>query len=355
MILSSSIMLKTANAFVPYDGREACASLPPGRDYDKFREMYNGRIICRRHGFSTCEACDVDYGWLDDVLPADNCEENELVVSRTGVSLDEEFSNFDRNEDFASSLIGDLDHPDDPFAESGLDRMSEAGRDSRQAGARSHPQTAVLETRSGTGRVFPTVFRSSEAEPLELVKPECRSARSGESRYIHRDDDSTALLLVSGSCEYNGKTHARGGWGVVFGPGNNTASGPVEPCNPFTGRFIKPTSNRAKLRAVIAGVRSHGWAAEGFKNLIIVTDSSYVVDVATIHARNWIQRTEFKANEDLWRLLLGEVERQDEMGVAIQLWRCSGGPSTYDLVDKIASEASKRSSNPSRWAAGEGM
>ncbi|CAH0032658.1 unnamed protein product [Clonostachys rhizophaga] len=325
-------MLNTANTLVAYDGREACASLPPGRDYGKFREMYNGRIICIQHGFSTCDECDVDYGWLDDDLPADDGEENEHFVSRAGVSLVDEFPSFDGNEDAVSDLIEDLDLHDDPFTESEFDWMSEAGRDS--------PQDDPF-TESG-------VDRTSEAGRMSLELTGLHFS------YIHRDNASTAFVIVSGSCLNNGTPDARGGWAIAFGPGNNTAGGAVEACNPFTGGFIKPTSNRVKLRAFIAGIRACSWADEGFNHVIIVTDSKYLLDVGTVRARTWGPETGFTPNQDLWRLLLGEVERQDDLGVSIHLWQCSGSD-VYGLVNTIAGEASQSSTNPTQWAAGQGM
>ncbi|CAH0002267.1 unnamed protein product [Clonostachys byssicola] len=378
-------MSQATNPFV-------AASLPPGRDHGNIREMYNGRIICIQHGFSTCDTCDVDYSFLDDIIPADKGEEDELFMIRGGFSSDlnddpftdsefdwmsgagsdseedDSFAEFgsDSEEDdsFAGFDIDSLQGRNDPFTEPEHDRMPEADPqddpfaeselDSPQAGAGSDPQTQHLEPRAGTGRVFPLAFQSPVAHPFELVRPENHSALSGATRYIHRDNASTAFVIVSGSCLNNGTAHARGGWGIAFGPGENSAGGAVEACNPFTGGFIKPTSNRVKLRAFIAGVRACSWAEEGFNNVIIITDSKYLLDVGTVRARAWGPETGFVPNQDLWRLLLGEVERQDELGVSIHLWQCSGSD-VYGLVNTIAGEASRVSLNPTQWAAGQAM
>jgi ribonuclease HI len=58
------------------------------------------------------------------------------------------------------------------------------------------------------------------------------------------------------------------------------------------GPFGEPslqTSNRAELRAVIAALRFRAWQGEGFKSLVIATDSEYVVEGATNWARGWLR------------------------------------------------------------------
>ncbi|MCQ8206071.1 hypothetical protein NP569_27725, partial [Vibrio parahaemolyticus] len=74
------------------------------------------------------------------------------------------------------------------------------------------------------------------------------------------------------------------------------------------------------LRAVIAALRFRHWPGEGFKTVVIATDSDYVVEGSTQWAKTWVQnswRTKGKRgtdgsdvkNKDLWEVLLGECER----------------------------------------------
>lgn len=95
-----------------------------------------------------------------------------------------------------------------------------------------------------------------------------------------------------------------------------------------TGSPAIPTSNRAELRAVVAALaffrtdevqsenRCSGlefWQPKESAKLVIVTDSSYVVDGATKWSRTWEANGWKKSggepvkNQDLWELLLERV------------------------------------------------
>ncbi|EFY91494.1 ribonuclease H1, putative [Metarhizium acridum CQMa 102] len=58
---------------------------------------------------------------------------------------------------------------------------------------------------------------------------------------------------------------------------------------------------------------------------VLATDSEYVAKGATQWARTWVHngwRTSSGTvkNNDMWQMLLGEVERWDSWGVKVQLW-----------------------------------
>ena len=90
--------------------------------------------------------------------------------------------------------------------------------------------------------------------------------------------------------------------------------------------MYQPTSNRAELRAVIAALRFRAWDVEGFRSIVIATDSEYVVEGATRWVRTWLKngwttRTgALVKNKDLWHALLGEAEKWSERDVKITFW-----------------------------------
>lgn len=93
------------------------------------------------------------------------------------------------------------------------------------------------------------------------------------------------------------------------------------------GTVEAQTSNRAELRAVIAVLQFRIWSGEGFKKLVIATDSSYVVSGATEWVRGWMQndwRTSGNAavkNRDLWELLVEELEKAGQDGLHVAFWQ----------------------------------
>ncbi|ETS75279.1 hypothetical protein PFICI_12223 [Pestalotiopsis fici W106-1] len=214
----------------------------------------------------------------------------------------------------------------------------------------AQPSVGNLEKRRGTGKVFPSIFTppspTSEPEdhfPLSLLPPK------HVSRFVHLHDRKKGLVYVDGACSNNGKLSPRAGWAVVYDDryGLTDLKGRLESRGPF-GEEYEATSNRAELRAAIAALRRKDWRDEGFECLVVATDSSYVVNGATAWARSWLRNgwttSEGHAvkNKDLWELLLGEVERWDEQGLKIELWR-------------IPREANTEADAAAKKAAGEMM
>lgn len=78
---------------------------------------------------------------------------------------------------------------------------------------------------------------------------------------------------------------------------------------------------------MIGALRYRAWSGEGFKSLVIATDSEYVVEGATRWVKGWLRRgwrTSTGApvkNKDLWQTVLGEAERRGERGLKIRFWR----------------------------------
>ncbi|KAI1261763.1 ribonuclease H-like domain-containing protein [Xylariaceae sp. FL1019] len=180
--------------------------------------------------------------------------------------------------------------------------------------------------RRGTGVVFPTRFTppSASTKPLDVFIG--RPIYGRLTRYIHRFDPHQVLIFTDGACLNNGQSNPQAAWGFVHGPGTNgqplVASGRLEQEGPFGDPGIQ-SSNRAELRAVIAALRFRHWPGESFSRMVIATDSEYVTSGATEWVKTWIKngwRTSGKMavkNQDLWELLLGEVERRHEEGLSI--------------------------------------
>jgi len=175
-----------------------------------------------------------------------------------------------------------------------------------------------------TGHVLPSVFsRTSNTTPEDLFNLNPLGGGTAD-RFLHRNSQSSILLYTNGACLNNGQSDPRASWAVVYGP-VSVVPGRLEEKGPFGDKF-RATSNRAELRAVIAALRLRDWRDDGFDSITIASDSSYVIDGATGWVQGW-SRNDWKTrnrgdvkNKDLWEVLLGEVERWKEQGVAVKLW-----------------------------------
>ncbi|KAK7213850.1 hypothetical protein V2G26_021028 [Clonostachys chloroleuca] len=217
------------------------------------------------------------------------------------------------------------------FTTASQDQATAASRkDTSSASPRNRP-FQIWRKERGTGKVFPSKFQSTYS-PGELFRPTV-AAGSDVAQFVHHSDPKKVLVFVGGACSKNGQQKPRAGWAVVFGlptdKGKNNdsyfMSGRLEDKGPF-GNSYTGTSNRAGLRAAIAALRLCDWQAEGYANLVIATDSSYVANGATEWAKGWV-RNEWKngiggdvKHRDLWELALGQVEGWDDMGLAVEFW-----------------------------------
>ncbi|OJJ42789.1 hypothetical protein ASPZODRAFT_155053 [Penicilliopsis zonata CBS 506.65] len=192
-----------------------------------------------------------------------------------------------------------------------------------------------IRHRVGTGRVIPTKFKPPHPEdtPKQLFPVSTNMAATPPvTRFIRRTDKTQLLIYTDGACLDNGGTNPRAGCAFVFKPSttNPRSDGythfALESKGP-TGDPSPQTSNRAELRAVIGALRFRAWEGEGFKSLVIATDSGYVVDGITEWVRGWIRRRWTTSmgkpvkNQDLWQCLLGEMERWDERGLQVLFWQ----------------------------------
>lgn len=141
--------------------------------------------------------------------------------------------------------------------------------------------------------------------------------------------------MTDGACLNNGQANPKAGWAFFHGLNIEgqplVASGRLEKQGPWGDDGIQ-SSNRAELRAVIAALRFRFWPGEGFSTVVIATDSEYVVEGSTKWAKTWVQNNWKRKgrngnddvnvkNKDLWEMLLGEFEKSQRQGLAIQFWK----------------------------------
>ncbi|KAK4216840.1 hypothetical protein QBC37DRAFT_415892 [Rhypophila decipiens] len=223
-------------------------------------------------------------------------------------------------------------------------------------------------------------------------------------RFVNRFDSREMLLVIDGSCINNGRSISQdeaptGGCSFMYKSSsssstsyntvaagdpitfpflNNKGTGPtstptgsvafrLEDHGP-TGHFAEHTSNRAKLRAVIAALQFRPWAGEGWRRVVILTDLSYIVYGATAWLPRWVARrwrkpkrsprsedgrpgSRFYANRDLWEELQRRIEELRGNGCEVSFWLVPGAG--YDDADGtgVGSSHIKRAKAAARMAA----
>ncbi|ORY03054.1 ribonuclease H-like domain-containing protein [Clohesyomyces aquaticus] len=281
-------------------------------------ELSSGQLVCSQHRLIRCGKCTMDFSFMiedDDDGDYDN-ESDSCIES------DDDDGQMDLDIDANPSKIS--------LTAEQVDKLMDMPKRKR-----------------GTGRILPTKFipPTPDTKPFDLF----RGAKTYYhfARYIHRQDGrSKGLIFTDGACLDNGQANPRAGWGIVAGPPElastyscGNANGRLEKKGPF-GDDGAQTSNRAELRAVLAALGLRHWPGEGLKTLVFATDSEYVVEGATKWIQGWI-KNEWKTanktpvkNQDLWEMLLGEVEKFGDNGMKIQFWRI--GRELNTEADKLA-------------------
>ncbi|TQV90937.1 ribonuclease H1 [Cordyceps javanica] len=278
----------------------------------------NGRIVCGPHGLVQCHKCCTDYSFMDEI---------------------------------------DSDHDEDP------EDSEEDDADSDSAPATLFPSGSVprLEMVRGTGLVFPSKFTPGPRPlpPMELFSGRFRFMNV--LRCTYPNDDSKLLIMTDGACLNNGQANPKAGFaffqGLTMEGQPLVVSNRLEKQGPW-GDDALQSSNRAELRAVIAALRLRYWPGEGFKTVVVATDSEYVVEGSTRWAKAWARngwRTRgtnghngaVVKNKDLWEALLGEFERAKENGLSIQFWKI---PREWNmLADEGAKKAAAKEEAPATW------
>ncbi|KAJ7155801.1 putative ribonuclease H [Mycena filopes] len=139
-------------------------------------------------------------------------------------------------------------------------------------------------------------------------------------------DLKTMMVYTDGACADNGGASPRGSFALVF---NNTPAGTISGVLENKGPDGKPyahTNNRAELRAAVAALKYRTWWGEGWKRVVIVTDSEYVGLGATVRMRNWARNNwrtaggKKAANRDLWQALSNLMGIYANGGCEISFW-----------------------------------
>ncbi|KAK0111144.1 hypothetical protein ONS95_001520 [Cadophora gregata] len=154
-------------------------------------------------------------------------------------------------------------------------------------------------------------------------------------RFVRESNNRETLIFTDGACLRNGRPKPTAGCGFVYLPQIPGVSLPVKYGSvPFRlenqspdGSPAEQTSNRAELRAVIAALQFRVWQGEGWKRLVIATDSEYAVKGATEWFGAWVRKgwktskNEPVKNRDLWKLLMKEIRKLARTGVEVSFWK----------------------------------
>lgn len=206
--------------------------------------------------------------------------------------------------------------------------------------ARKIRKRLTRRSRISTATIFTP---SSDETPEEHFPLQTVYTRTSQPRFVNRYDSREILLVIDGSCINNGavsqfptggcsfayKGTGKSGLAAFpftegFGEGG-TVGFPLEQSGPG-GEPHMATSNRTKLRAVIAGLEFREWQEEGWKRIVIATDLEYVVLGATSWLATWARRkwktrkARQVANRDLWEELHGIIDRLARLGTEVSFW-----------------------------------
>ncbi|KAI1118322.1 hypothetical protein F5Y14DRAFT_399998 [Nemania sp. NC0429] len=200
-------------------------------------------------------------------------------------------------------------------------------------------------SRVSTATIFTPMSPSETPEehfPLQTVY-----TRTSQPRFVNRYDSREMLLVVDGSCINNGSASqpATGGCSFAYkgvgrsglttafpfsageqgGSEGGTVGFPLEQTGPG-GEYHVASSNRAKLRAVIAALQFREWQVEGWRRIVLATDLEYVVFGATSWLVSWAKRrwktrkAQRVANRDLWEELHSIIDRLAGLGTEVSFW-----------------------------------
>ncbi|KAF6746030.1 ribonuclease H-like domain-containing protein [Ephemerocybe angulata] len=175
------------------------------------------------------------------------------------------------------------------------------------------------------------------------LQPNAGSVRG--YRFVRKNDKKRqqGLFFIDGACLDNGAgpdgpREPRAGAAVVFAPSD--WYNPIKDALPLDG--VPHTSNRAELRAALVALGLRVWGGEGFENIILATDSEYLVLGISERIHKWKENgwktssgTQVK-NKDLWVALYAKIREVEEYNCHVQFWLI---PRAWNEADKYAKEA----------------
>ncbi|KAF9495109.1 hypothetical protein BDN71DRAFT_1559564 [Pleurotus eryngii] len=119
--------------------------------------------------------------------------------------------------------------------------------------------------------------------PMTIFSEVLDRSMNGFKRFVHRQDDCTALFFVDGACLDNGNVKLRcAGCSIIWNEGvgfsialEGTIGGPEQ------------TNNRAELHAIILWIQLRLLEAGGFDRMMVATDIEYVIEGICGRVDNW--------------------------------------------------------------------
>ncbi|XP_046547834.1 ribonuclease H1-like [Haliotis rubra] len=197
-------------------------------------------------------------------------------------------------------------------------------------------QIDTLEEAAAGSSLKRSSSEGSSDKGSKKLKTEDSSDASGWSGTPFTDP-SAPSVYTDGACFNNGKKGAVAGIGVFWGPGHKNN------CSERLGG--RPTNNRAEIHAAAKAVRQA--KSKGLKNLVINTDSEFLINCITKWVKGWKKKgwktaagTEVANKEDIQEL--------DEVlqGINVKWMHVRGhqGIPGNEAADKLANEGARKPS-----------
>jgi len=276
-------------------------------------ERADGTLCCKAHHLVWCGKCCVDYTFMQE-----DSEEEE-----------------DEDEDISSLPLA-------PSVVVGPPRPRTDATETLFSGLAVHDQSLPS----------PITHITRFSPPKDTDTPQTLFIEG--RRFIRRSKRDQILIYTDGACVNNGQPLATAGCAFVFRLSSSTpavdgtVSFHLERQGP-SGIVYAQSSNRAELRAVIAALQFRAWHGEGWTELVIATDSEYVVSGATQWVQGWARNgwmtsknTPVK-NRDLWELLLQEIRTAR---LRVLFWRI---PRQWNLLADQGAKAAAGKDAPTKF------
>lgn len=164
---------------------------------------------------------------------------------------------------------------------------------------------------------------SPDTHPLDLFTPAINLCSIPAPRFVYTDNTHMASILIftDGAAVNESTPDQRAGFGLYFVPGTRGFGQAVE----NVPGHVRNT-NRAELRAALAGLTIRFWPGEGFRRVVIGASSEYVVKGVCEWSETWRQRGwrtsrgTAVTNRDLWEMLFARIDEFEEMGIKVQFY-----------------------------------
>ncbi|KIY72179.1 hypothetical protein CYLTODRAFT_344448 [Cylindrobasidium torrendii FP15055 ss-10] len=162
---------------------------------------------------------------------------------------------------------------------------------------------------------------NADDKPTTIFAPENNNLHA--ARFVRRSNWQEALIYAAGACTDN--EHA--GCAFIFHPNSpkQNVQFSLEIKGPFNEEHPQ-SQDRATLRAVLGALTFREWDGEGFRRVVIATDSEYVVLGLTELVYRWRDNGWVKSsgtpveNRDLWEALLERLHEVERRGTQPLFW-----------------------------------